>query len=560
MTKRILFAAAATALLLVLSAPARADDCAAMRAKLDQLEQTISRLRTTVNAATDEANADNKMAQQFYDAASTSNKKEDWDASLRMEQTRKAALTNLSFFQKRLAGYESDAADLRLLIIAANCENVPPPTKANSPAPPDNPAASPSSAGGTNTTAPTIPPTQTADTPVPTDPNSPTIPNPFAPGGIGMPPIFPPSPLPPVQVGPTNPTTASSVAPPSDSGGSTDQPPATPDLQGGSGPQPSPSPSPAPLPVAALPPITLPAPGPSSAGNLPATWCVMQRPGADGNPEQTVILCTDSAGAGPGWMPVASNLTFVDASRIRDGFNNANLPPVWCVMRNGTQMTVIRCDNTAGAGPGWITQATNQTWPAANRIAFGTPSAAGGSGPPPLPPVSIPPVTPVNAPPTPLPPAQPLPPITVPASAPASQSSAESCNQYCVVAATHASSTAPGIVNWLSISEITPTYRPSSLKILRCFPTELAARFALCRDWKSASKVKTPPDDDDWTQLRSVYGGTYTAYDVASDTIGYCEQAEKAPASALQSANASCPATHNPPLQDVLLAPPACDA
>jgi hypothetical protein len=187
----------------------------------------------------------------------------------------------------------------------------------------------------------------------------------------------------------------------------------------------------------------------------------------------------------------------------------------------------------------------------ANSGGGGPPTRQGGAGPG-APPQPLPPPTiPVSAPPKSAPP-QPLPPVTVPSSPPPSQPTAESCNQFCIVGTTHPSSTAPGIVNWLSISEITPTYRPSNLKILRCFSTEPAAELALCHDWRSAPKVKTPPDDDDWIQLRSIYGGTYT--DMRLDSNGDCDQAEKAAASASQPASASCPA--NPPLRDVLQVAP----
>jgi hypothetical protein len=103
--------------------------------------------------------------------------------------------------------------------------------------------------------------------------------------------------------------------------------------------------------------------GNQSGGQAPV-WCLMQRQGPDGNPEQTVIRCDNTAGAGPGWMPVASNLTFTAASSMRDSFNAGNPPTVWCVMQrlgaDGRQeQTVIRCDNMAGAGPGWYPVSSN---------------------------------------------------------------------------------------------------------------------------------------------------------------------------------------------------------
>lgn len=108
-------------------------------------------------------------------------------------------------------------------------------------------------------------------------------------------------------------------------------------------------------------------------GGLPPVWCLMQRIGPDNNREQTVIRCDNEAGAGPGWTPVASNLTFTEASTMRDTFNAANQPTVWCVMQRGgpgagREETVIRCDDMAGAGPGWTPIASNLTFAAASAI------------------------------------------------------------------------------------------------------------------------------------------------------------------------------------------------
>ena len=149
----------------------------------------------------------------------------------------------------------------------------------------------------------------------------------------------------------------------------------------------------------------------------------MQRQGPDGNYERTVIRYDDMTGAGPGWMPVACNLTFTQASQIRDGFNAANLPRVWCVMRNGSAKTVIRCDNTAGAGPGWTLVDSGLTWPAATGEAFGTPASplppgatAGGGTVTLLPPVALiptrPPTSSASA---------PLPPVQLPGAPPPPQ-------------------------------------------------------------------------------------------------------------------------------------------
>jgi hypothetical protein len=104
--------------------------------------------------------------------------------------------------------------------------------------------------------------------------------------------------------------------------------------------------------------------GAGGGGGLPPVWCVMQRQGPNGNAEQTVIRCDNTAGAGPGWFPVASNLTFTAASASRDSFNASNPPMVWCLMQRlgptgKREETVIRCDNMAGAGPGWFPVASN---------------------------------------------------------------------------------------------------------------------------------------------------------------------------------------------------------
>jgi hypothetical protein len=290
--------AAATALLLVLGAPARADECADLRAKLEQIQGQIAVEESMVRSYSDIANDSDRNAKKAYDRASASNKRDDWTTYYYFEASHKRDLTYVAEDKATLAKYQSDAADVQKAIafVCPDTPPAPPPTKADAPPAPNNPPASPSSAGGTDTTTPTSPVTPTADAPLP--PSAPTTPTTTA---------ATPAPLPPVQVGPSDTTTGFNVPPPTDSGGPTDQP----------------SPSPEPLPVAALPPVMLPAPpGPSDPGNLPA---------------------------------------------------------VWCVMRNGTQKTVIRCDDTTGAGMGWTLVDSNLTWPAATLEAFG--AAATSPGP-----------------------------------------------------------------------------------------------------------------------------------------------------------------------------------
>jgi hypothetical protein len=277
---------AAAVLLLVLGAPARADDdCAHLRERLQQLNTDIRFLQDNVQNYMIAVKALQKDMRQ-YDMF----KGGQW----RMEMD--AQQFQLKQQQGQLTSKLNEAAEIQLAVSFLNCADAPPaqpPTKADAPPAPDNPPASPSSAGGTDTTTPTSPVTPTADAPVP--PSAPTTPTTTA---------ATPAPLPPVQVGPTDTTTGFNVPPPTDSGGPTDQQ----------------SPSPEPLPVAALPPVMLPASAPSDPGNLPA---------------------------------------------------------VWCVMRNGTQKTVIRCDDTTGAGMGWTLVDTNLTWPAATLEAFGTPPTGG---------------------------------------------------------------------------------------------------------------------------------------------------------------------------------------
>jgi hypothetical protein len=287
--------AAATALLLVLGAPARADECADLRAKLEQIQGQIAVEESMVRSYSDIANDSDKNAKKAYDRASASNKRDDWTTYYYFEANHKRDLTYVAEDKATLAKYQSDAADVQKAIafVCPDTPPAPPPTKADAPPAPNNPPASPSSAGGTDTTTPTSPVTPTADTPLP--PSAPTTPTTTA---------ATPAPLPPVQVGPTETTTGFNVPPPTDSGGPTDQP----------------SPSPEPLPVAALPPVMLPAAAPSDPGNLPA---------------------------------------------------------VWCVMRNGTQKTVSRCDDTTGAGMGWTLVDTNLTWPAATLEAFGATTSPG---------------------------------------------------------------------------------------------------------------------------------------------------------------------------------------
>jgi uncharacterized protein YmfQ (DUF2313 family) len=120
-------------------------------------------------------------------------------------------------------------------------------------------------------------------------------------------------------------------------------------------------------------------PGPTQAQGTDPIWCVIQRSGMlAGQPikEHAVVRCADAAGAGMGWMVIDSNMTFADASARRDSLNAAAMPTVWCVIRRDTMMagkmvpehSVVRCDNAAGAGPGWTVLQSNMTFAAASAM------------------------------------------------------------------------------------------------------------------------------------------------------------------------------------------------
>ncbi len=108
-------------------------------------------------------------------------------------------------------------------------------------------------------------------------------------------------------------------------------------------------------------------------------WCVIQRGGmlaGQSIKEHAVVRCADAAGAGMGWMVIESNLTFTAASTRRDTLNAAAEPTVWCVIQRNTMMagksitehSVVRCDNAAGAGPGWTVRQSNMTFVAASAM------------------------------------------------------------------------------------------------------------------------------------------------------------------------------------------------
>jgi hypothetical protein len=72
-----------------------------------------------------------------------------------------------------------------------------------------------------------------------------------------------------------------------------------------------------------------------NAANVATSWCVIQRqvPSSAGNflgrprRQYSVILCKDIAGAGPGWFPVAQNVTYGAATAIASAGNVAETRP-----------------------------------------------------------------------------------------------------------------------------------------------------------------------------------------------------------------------------------------
>lgn len=121
------------------------------------------------------------------------------------------------------------------------------------------------------------------------------------------------------------------------------------------------------------------APTEASAQGTDPIWCVIQRNGVlAGQPirEHAVVRCTDAAGAGMGWIVIESNLSFTAASARRDGLNAAAEPTVWCVIQRSTDIAgkivlehaAVRCDNAAGAGPGWTVRQSNMTFTAASSM------------------------------------------------------------------------------------------------------------------------------------------------------------------------------------------------
>jgi len=230
-------------------------------------------------------------------------------------------------------------------------------------------------------------PTPTAVLPVaPVGPDAPSVAEPTQ--------ANTPSAVPPDQLPSTQPTTSTALPP---------EP-----LQSSPDPQPSPSVSPAQR--TARPPFApLPVTPLRDPGDLPPTWCVIQRmvtviPGQSSH-ENSVARCDDVAGLGSDWQVVDRHLTFPEAHKRREALNGGDQPAVWCVMQRPVQgqpgntsmeKTVIRCDNIAGAGPGWTLIDSNLTFPQATANASGRPQSAGvpRGAPPrtaaaPLPPVTL---------------------------------------------------------------------------------------------------------------------------------------------------------------------------
>jgi len=330
--------AAVAALVGAAAAPARADDCASMRVRLYNSQVLLQFWQNILALDNAHVSDDRTEANRAREIADRTHSPFDSETARIAEASYRETLDEIQQAKRRIPQLQTDITGLRTLMSALNCDPGPPP--------------------------PRLPLPQNANSNQPSDAPSPTD--------------QPPSPpaLPPIQVGPDT-----------QIGDNQNQPPTT---------NVSPGPGPAPLPPP-LPPPLLPAFAPDpGAGGLAPVWCVIKRtvtviPGQN-TTQFSVARCDDVPGLGAEWTVVNAGLTFPAANGIRDGLNGANPPAVWCVMRNGTRMTVIRCDNTAGAGPGWILIATNQTLPAANGIAFGTPSPA---LPPLLPPVivSVPPTT-----------------------------------------------------------------------------------------------------------------------------------------------------------------------
>ncbi len=115
----------------------------------------------------------------------------------------------------------------------------------------------------------------------------------------------------------------------------------------------------------------------ANAIDAPAVWCVVKRNvmlAGKMIAEQSVVRCDNLAGIGADWAVVSRDLTFAAASAERDALIAANAPPVWCllqrtVMRDGkpvAEHSVVRCDNLAGAGAGWIVLGRDLTFAVAS--------------------------------------------------------------------------------------------------------------------------------------------------------------------------------------------------
>jgi hypothetical protein len=122
--------------------------------------------------------------------------------------------------------------------------------------------------------------------------------------------------------------------------------------------------------LAALLAVTFLSSAPTPARAQDAEWCVITRevrlsPGQT-NREQAVARCADVATVGEGWTTLQSFADFAAAAALRDSLDAQNVATNWCVLERFTgeqrQRTVVNCADIAGAGEGWTPVKSNLTF------------------------------------------------------------------------------------------------------------------------------------------------------------------------------------------------------
>ncbi len=326
---------------------ARANDCDELQA---QMTAAFGQMNDLLNQKSRTITEETERIRNYGNPQYSTDPNSDYQRQSRLIWQ---VMTDKENFDKQTARLKDRLTTIQDLMRLAGCGSAPSQQKSATGTPSNSTTPTATSPTGTTSVTPT----------------SPTTPSSAASSATTTPAALPPEtfvPSPSASASPTDTTTPTNLTPTDDT---------------------SPSKAPAPLPPVTFGGLGLPAPSysPAQAANLPAIWCVIARtvmviPGQT-TTNHSAARCNDVPALGADWRVMEGNLTFPQANQIRDRLNGNNQATVWCVIGKEARRSVIRCDNTFGAGPGWIPIASNLTWAAASQLAFGTPSAAGPAPP-----------------------------------------------------------------------------------------------------------------------------------------------------------------------------------